>query len=258
MAFTGGPLSMVGIVPSYTSNLGQQTSSSGVVQAQNQVWQGAGQAFSGRPGQPLTGSLTGSAINVALNSDSLNGLGGLNTGNNVQAPALGRFLSNTQAFGMNNQIGQSLGAAGAFGSLLSLGGSTALSAASSALSGVGGAVGAVAGALVGAANYIMFPGAGGEGSSNYSGVPYTLTDVTFSLQPANKGPQSFGSSSATTFPTSSTTLPTNQFTSMPPLAGSPTANALKSYSMADGLTSSPFTSKLSSYNFNGGIARTSA
>ena len=131
MAFTGGPLNMVGIVPSYTSNLGQQTSSSGVVEAQNQVWQGVGQAFSGRPGQPLTGSLTGSPINVALNSDSLNGLGGLNTGNNVQAPALGKYLSGTQAFGLNSQVGKTLGSAGAFGSLLSLGGSAGLSAASS-------------------------------------------------------------------------------------------------------------------------------
>ena len=236
MAFTGGPLNMVGIVPSFTSNLGEQTSSLGVVQAQNQVWQGAGQAFSGGPGQPLTGALTGSPINIALNADSVSGLNGLDVGNNVQAPSLTKFLSGTQAFSLNNQLGNSLGAAGAFGSLLSLGGSAALSAASGALSGLEGTVGEVAGALVGAVNYIMFPGAGGEGASNYSGVPYTLQDVTFSLQPANRGPQSFGSESAKTNPVSSTTLPANQYTSMPPLAGSPTANALKSTAMTGDLS----------------------
>lgn len=251
MAFTGGPLSMVGIVPSYTSNLGQQTSSSGVVEAQNQVWQGAGQAFSGKPGQPLTGALTGSPVNVALNSDSFSGFGGLRTGNNVEAPALAPYLSSTQAFGMNGQIGKSLGRAGAFGSLLSIGGS----AATRSLGGAGSAVGSVLSSLVGAANYIMFPGAGGEGASNFAGIPYTLTDVTFSLQPANKGPQSYGSSSGTTFPKSMTTLPFNEYTSMPQLAGSPTSNALKSSAMVGGLSQKAFSPSLSSTNFNTSIPK---
>ena len=251
MAFTGGPLSLVGVVPSYTSNLGQQTSSSGVVQAQNQVWQGAGQSFSGKPGQPLTGALTGSPINVALNPGSLGSVAGLASGNNVQAPSVGKFLSGTQAFSMNNQIGRSLGAAGAFGSLLSLGGSAALSA----LGGASSAVSSVANALVGVANYIMFPGAGSEGASNYSGVPYTLQDVTFSLQPANKGPQSFGTSSGTSFPKSMTTLPFNEYTSMPPLAGSPTANALKSSTMVGGLSKTAFTPSVGAQNFNTSLPR---
>ena len=255
MAFTGGPLNMVGIVPSFTSNLGEQTSSLGVVQAQNQVWQGAGQAFSGGPGQPLTGDLTGSPINIALNTDSVSGLNGLDVGNNVQAPSLTKFLSGTQAFSLNNQLGDSLGAAGAFGSLLSLGGSAALSAASGALSGLGGSVGAGAGALVGAVNYIMFPGGGGEGGANYSDVPYTLQDVTFSLQPANRGPQSFGSESATSFPKTMTTLPFNEYTSMPPLAGSPTANALKSSSMVGGLSKATFVPSVGSQNFNTSLPR---
>jgi len=236
MAFTGGPLSMIGIVPSFTNNLGEQTSSSGIVQAQNQVWQGAGQAFSGQPGQPLTGDLTGSVINVALNPDTLGNVAGLAAGNNLQAPSVGQFLSGTQAFGMNNQIGQSLGAAGAFGALMSVGGSAALSA----LGGASSAVSSVASALIGAANYIMFPGGGGEGPSNFAGVSYTLQDVTFSLQPANKGPQTFGTSSANSVPTTSTTLPANQYTSMPPLAGSPTANALKSTAMTGDLSMQNF------------------
>jgi hypothetical protein len=240
MAFTGGPISTVGIVPSYTSNLGQQTSSTGVVQAQNQIWQGIGKSFVGQPGQPLTGSLTGSPINVALNPDTVQntlGPGGaaLTSGSNVLAPSMTRFLSGSQAFSLNGQIGRSLQSAGPFGSLMSRGGS-GLGALASLAGGVGGAVSNVANALVGAANYIMFPGGGGEGGSNFSGVPYTLQDVTFSLQPANKGPQSSGAASATSTPTTATTLPVNQFTSMPASAGSPTANALKTSAMNGGLS----------------------
>jgi hypothetical protein len=255
MAFTGGPLSIVGIVPSYTSNLGQQTSASGVVQAQNQVWQGVGESFVGRPGQPLTGNLTGSTINVALNSDTLSNVSGpggnaLNVGANVLAPSLTKYLGGTQAYGVNQQLGSSLRNAGSFGSLLSRGGVSSLATVAALAGGVGGAVGAAVSGLVGAANYIMFPGAGGEGASNYSGVPYNLQDVTFSLQPANRGPQSFGTSQSTSFPKSMTTLPFNEYTSMPPLAGSPTANALKSSSMVNGLSKSAFTPSVGASNFN--------
>jgi hypothetical protein len=247
MAFTGGPLSMIGIVPSYTSNLGQQTSASGVVQAQNQVWQGFGQSFVGQPGQPLTGPLTGSPINIALNPDTVQNVFGpngatLTSGTNLLAPSLTPYLSGNQSFALNSQIGSSLLSAGAFGSLMSAGGliGGAVNLATGVVSGVGNAVGNVASSLIGAANYIMFPGGGGEGSSNYSGIPYTLSDVTFSLQPANRGPQAFGSASSTSFPTSLTTLPFNQYTSMPPLAGSPTANALKSSSMSGNLSKVSF------------------
>jgi hypothetical protein len=47
-----------------------------------------------------------------------------------------------------------------------------------------------------------------------------------------------------------TTLPFNQYTSMPPLAGSPTANALKSSSMVNGLSKSSFTPAVGARNFN--------
>jgi hypothetical protein len=257
MAFTGGPINTVGIVPSYTSNLGQQTSASGVVQAQNQVWQGFGQAFVGQPGQPLTGELTGSPINIALNSDSVQNVFGpngasLGAGNNILAPAMTQFIGGGQSFGFDNQIGSSLNNAGPFGSLMSRGGNGGIAnLASTALGAAGGAIGGVAGALIGAANYIMFPGAGGEGGSNFAGIPYTLQDVTFSLQPANRGPQSFGMEQSTSFPKSMTTLPFNEYTSMPQLAGSPTSNALKSSSMVGGLSSRAFTpGTASSSNFN--------
>lgn len=248
MAFSGGPINTVGIVPSYSSNLGQQTSSSGIVQAQNQVWQGVGQSFVGKPGQPLTGSLTGSPVNVALNPDTVQNVFGpnrstLSSGNNVLAPSMSRFLTGTQASSFNTQIGRSLTSAGPFGSLMSRGGSSAVS---SLAKGLGGSVGKVVGALVGAANYVMFPGAGGEGASNYAGVPYTLSDVTFSLQPANKGPQSSGIASASSAPTTGTSLPSSQFTSMPTSAGSPTANALKTSAMRGGLSLNTRAPRLSS------------
>jgi hypothetical protein len=255
MAFTGGPLSVVGIVPSYTSNLGQQTSASGVVQAQNQVWQGVGESFVGRPGQPLTGKQTGLPINVALNSDTLSNVSGpggnaLNVGANVLAPSLTKYLGGTQAYGINRQLGESLRNAGSFGSLLSRGGASSLASVAALTRGVGGAVSSAVGSLVGSPNYIMFPGAGNEGAANYAGVPYSLQDVTFSLQPANRGPQSFGTSQSTSFPKSMTTLPFNEYTSMPPLAGSPTANALKSSSMVNGLSKSAFTPSVGASNFN--------
>ena len=253
MAFTGGPLNVVGIVPSYTGNLGEQTSSTGVVQAQNQVWQGFGQAFVGQPGQPLTGGLTSSPINVALNSDSVQNVFGpnnasLSAGANVLAPALTQYLGGDQSFGFNNQIGNSLNDAGPFGSVMSRGGLGTL--ASAALGAAGASLGGVAGALIGAANYIMFPGGGGEGGSNFAGIPYSLQDVTFSLQPANKGPQSFGTADSASFPKTMTTLPFSEYTAMPQLAGSPTSNALKSSSMVNGLSTKAFTPAVSSSNFN--------
>lgn len=238
MAFTGGPINLLGVVPSYTSNLGQQTSASGTVQAQNQIWQGVGKSFVGQPGQPLTGSLTGSPINVALNSDSVQnvlgpGGGALTSGSNIKAPAMTKFLSGTQAFSFNDQIGSSLSAAGPFGSLMSRGGSSSLGALTSLASGFGGGGGA-SGSLVGSPNYIMFPGAGEESASNYAGVPYSLQDVTFSLQPANKGPQSSGSAQATSNPTSGTTLAATDYTSMPPNAQSLAVNDLKKASISPG------------------------
>jgi hypothetical protein len=131
---------------------------------------------------------------------------------------------------------------------------SSIATVASLAAGVGGAVGAAVGSIIGAANYIMFPGGGGEGASNYTGIPYTLQDVTFSLQPANRGPQSFGTAQSTSFPNSVTTLPFNEYTSMPPLAGSPTANALKSSSMVGGLSTKAFTpGAASSGNFDSSL-----
>jgi hypothetical protein len=55
----------------------------------------------------------------------------------------------------------------------------------------------------------MFPGGGGEGEApaDYGGSSYTLTDVVFSLQPANQGPQAFGDYSAAFDPKFGTKVP---------------------------------------------------
>jgi hypothetical protein len=143
------------------------------------------------------------------------------------------------AAGINQQIEQSLQSAGAFGPLLS---TVATSIVSQATQGV---TDAIFGATSTATNYKMFPGGGGEPSADYGGSAYTLDDVTFSLQPANQGPQFFGSQTSA-FPKSITTLPFNQLTSMPQLAGSSTANVLKQSSMVGGLSKKAFSTTLPS------------
>ena len=49
----------------------------------------------------------------------------------------------------------------------------------------------------------------GEAPADYGGSAYTLTDVTFSLQPANQGPQAFGDYSAAFDPKIGTKVPTS-------------------------------------------------
>jgi hypothetical protein len=100
-----------------------------------------------------------------------------------------------------------------------------------------------------ATNFTMFPGGGNEPDADYGGSSYTLTDVVFSLQPANQGPQAFGIQQGISFPESITTLPFDQLSSMPPLAPNATANAIKGASMSNQVGKRAFSSNLSS-NFN--------
>ena len=198
MAFEGGPLSTLGITPEFVNTLAQQTSSTGVTQALGQIWQGAGQSFIGQAGQSLAGNLAGSAVNVVINSalgSQISGPGGfpINTGGNFLASTVTPFVTSSLAAGVNQNIQQALQSAGPFGTVLS-GVATGLvgqigNALTGAISNIGG-VGSQG------TNYKMFPGGGGEPASDYGGRAYTLEDVTFSLQPANQGPQAFGDLSA--------------------------------------------------------------
>jgi hypothetical protein len=247
MAFEGGPLSVVGITPSYITGLATQTGSSGVAQAIGQVWQGSGQSFFGSAGQALGGALAGSAINIALNSALGTNVVGpqglqLNSGTNILASTITPYVTSTVAAGINQNIQQSLKSAGPFGPILSNVGTSLVNQASNGLSD------AIFGATSTATNYKMFPGGGGEPSADYGGSTYTLTDVVFSIQPANQGPQAFGDSQSYSLPKSVTTLPFNELSSMPLQAGSPTANVLKQNAMVGGLSKA----KVSSSNFTTG------
>jgi hypothetical protein len=208
MAFQGGPLSTVGITPSFITQLATQTASSGVPQALGQIWQGSGQSFFGSAGQALGGALAGSAVNIALNSalgtDVVGPQGlSLNSGANLLASTITPYVTGAVAAGINQNINNSLKSAGPFGPILSNLGTSLVNQA----------FGGIADTLLGntdtATNYKMFPGGGGQGEApaDYGGSAYTLTDVVFSIQPANQGPQAFGDFSAAFDPKFGTSLP---------------------------------------------------
>lgn len=212
MAFQGGPLSLIGISPEFLTGLGTTTSSSGVAQATGQIWKGSGQNFFGSAGQGIAGGLAGSAVNIALNSafgtDVVGPQGlSLDSGSNLLASAITPQVTGAVSAGINQQIQQSLQKAGPFGSLLSNIGTGLVNQAFNGLTN----------SIFGASsagtkeNYKMFPGGGkdGETPADYSGVAYTLTDVVFSIQPANQGPQAFGSTASSK---TMTTLPWGDLT----------------------------------------------
>lgn len=248
MAFEGGPLSTLGITPAFVNNLAQQTASTGVTQALGQVWQGSGQSFIGQAGQALAGNLAGSAVNVAINSalgTQISGPGGfpINTGGNFLASTVTPFVTSSVAAGINQNIQQSLQSAGPFGTVLS---GVATGLVSQVFNGLTGGIANLGGVGTQGTNYKMFPGGGGQGEApaDYGGSAYTLTDVVFSLQRANQGPQTFGEAESYSFPKSLTTLPFGEVTSMPLLAGSATANTLKQSAMVGGLSKTAFSANI--------------
>ena len=243
MPFQGGPLSTVGITPSFITQLATQTASSGVPQALGQIWQGSGQSFFGSAGQALGGALAGSGVNIALNSalgtDVVGPQGlSLNSGANLLASTITPYVTGAVAAGINQNINNSLKSAGPFGPILSNLGTSLVNQA----------FGGIADTLLGntdtTTNYKMFPGGGGEPPADYGGSSYTLTDVVFSLQPANQGPQAFGDAQAYSLPKTLTTLPFGEVTSMPLLAGSATANKLKESAMVGGLSKKAFSTNI--------------
>ena len=250
MAFQGGPINVVGITPSFLSTLGTQTSQNGVVQGLGQVWQGAGQSFFGSAGQSLAGNLAGSAVNVALNSALGTQVAGpqglsLTSGANFLASTLTPYVTSQVAAGINQSIQNSLQSAGPFGPALSISGTGLVNQI------FGGLSDTILGNVGQATNYKMFPGGGGEAAADYGGSSYTLTDVVFTLVPANRGPQQFGLDQATNFPKSLTTLPFTSYTKMPLLSGNNTLNTLKQASMNNRLSQKPFSPQLTNVAFGG-------
>jgi hypothetical protein len=240
MAWLGGLLNTVGITPQLIVGLATQTNSSGVPQGIGQVWNGSGQNFYGAAGQALGGALAASAINIALNSQlgtSVVGPQGLslNTGANILASTITPFITGAVAQGVNQTIQQSLQSAGPFGPILSNLGTGLINQAFDGL----------AGNLLGntntATNFKMFPGAGRDGAeapADYGGSAYTLTDVVFSLQPANQGPQTAGEAQAKNTPKSPTTQTATQVAGAGaanvPTPTQAAANGVKESSMAQG------------------------
>ena len=245
--FEGGAIGTVGITGSFFTQLATQTASSGVAQALGQVWQGSGQSFFGQAGQALGGALAGSAVNIALNSAFNTNVPGpqgfsLNSGANILASTITPYVTSSVSAGINQNIQKSLQNAGPFGPVLSGIGTGLVNQATQ------GITNAIFGAATSGSgtNIKMFPGGGGPGEAqaDYGGSAYTLTDLVFSLQPANQGPQAFGQRQSYTFPKSITKLPFNDLTSMPLLAGSATANALKQSAMVGGLTKKAFSANI--------------
>jgi len=274
MPFQGGPLNMIGVPPSFTT----QTVTDTISTSTTQVFQGSGQSFFGGGGQNMIGNTSGSFINVALNSalgSGITGPGGLGlaSGSNFLAPEITSFVTGAVASGINDTIGTALSSAGDFGSILSTGmgllgglGGGGLGGLAGGLGGLGGGLGGLAGGLGGLGGGLgggpsgfsskTFPGAGEEPQAFYSsGQAYTLgsnaVDVLFSLQPANKGPQLFGLNQAINDPLSATTSPFSSFVSPDISAPNAIADSVKFEAMNNNFASAPFKSNFAS-NFSPG------
>jgi hypothetical protein len=216
MAWEGGEIPIVTIVPGPDVGQTAQTVTQGTYQQQNkstllnQVFQGAGQTFATGAGQAvgLTGGNT--AIQIAVTnaaSKTIKSLGtgfDLTQGLNIAATSLTSSLPGIVSSSLNQSIAQSLASAGQFAPFLTtvannLTQSLVGGAVNSFLGsgqGVGGLLGGIPG--VGGENFKSFPGAGqDEAPADYGGgSSYTLGlnggDVVFSIRPAGSGAQSTG------------------------------------------------------------------
>ena len=235
MAFQGGPINVLGITPSFVTGLVTQTASSGIPQAVGQLWQGSGQSFYAQAGQALVGNLSSSAINIGLNSVLGTKVAGpqglsLTSGANILASVVTPYVTGSVSAGVNQTIQQSLNSAGPFGPVLS---NLATGLTTQIFNGLSSSI---LGATDLATNYKMFPGGGDEPPADYGGTSYTLTDVVFSLQPANQGPQSFGDISYENVVMSETRVPLESWTSSAFSAPNSTANFLKQAEMGVDVT----------------------
>ena len=258
MAWEGGEIPVVTIVPGLAVGQTAQTATQGTYQQQNkktllnQVFQGAGQTFAAAAGQAvgLTGGNT--AIQVAVTnaaSKTIKSLGtgfDLTKGLNIAATSLTSSLPGIVSSSLNQSLAKSLASAGPFAPLLT---TIATNLTQSLVGGVvngllgnGQGVGGLLGGTPGGSgeNFKSFPGAGqNETTADYGGGgAYTLGlnggDVVFSIRPAGSGAQSTGSPLGED-PKTSTTLPTGQNTGVDgaKTPGGEAANGLKTDSMGN-------------------------
>jgi hypothetical protein len=119
-----GPISTLGITPSFLNTLAQQSAATATTSAINQIYQGAGASFLGSAGQTLVGNLAGSAVNVAMNAalgTQIAGPGGVSasSGRNLLASAITPYVNTVTAAGINQAINNSLQNAGPYAGVLS-------------------------------------------------------------------------------------------------------------------------------------------
>lgn len=255
MAWEGGEIPVVTIVPGPDVGQTAQTSTQGTYQQQNkktllnQVFQGAGQTFAVGAGQAvgLTGANT--AIQVAVTKVAANSIKSLSTGFdlskglNIAATSLTSSIPGIVSSSLNQSIAQSLASAGQFAPFLTTVATNLTQSLVGGLlgQGVGGLLGGVPGAT--GENYKSFPGAGqDEAPADYGeGGAYTLGlnggDVVFSIRPAGSGPQSTGLALGQN-PATFTTNPITDITGMTAGVGgkfdtSKVTNGLKGFSMKE-------------------------
>ena len=226
--FEGGKIPLIGVTP---QNLANTTSKALISVAQNQinqatgqVFQGSGQSFLAGAGQTIVSEVATNVLKVGLNSvlgSQITGVSGidLSSGGTILASVITPSVTSGLSSLINQGISNSLQSAGPFGPVLSQIGTTVTTGLISSLFGGlgGGGAGAATPAVAGGGNTgnKRFPGAGDEPKADYGGGgTYTLgsngSDVVFSLQPANQGPQLSGQNSQEEVPKSATTQAVTQ------------------------------------------------
>jgi hypothetical protein len=243
MAFLGGALNTIGINSPFITQTLTQAASAGFTQ----VYQGSGQSFFGSANQSLLGNQAGSAVNIALNSllgTQVAGPQGLSltSGANLLASTITPYVTSQVAAGINQSIQSSLKSAGAFGPVLSTIGTGLVN---QAFQGLTNSIfrNATGGGNGNATNYKMFPGGGisGESKADYGeGKAYTLTDVVFTLRPANRGPQQTGLDQATNDPKSPTTVSANQSTTASYTKPNPVVQKVRKEAMGNRVVATSF------------------
>ena len=205
---------------------------------------------------PFTGVQTGTNNSQTINVGMNQGLGSaiseqsgldLAGGQNVLKSQLTPLISPQLSKQLGGSVQKTLKSTGSLNSLIpsSNGGGNGFGGMLGGLGGLTGGGGGFSGGGGGGGNGVskLWPGGGGSGASNYGGFMHNLgpngADVVFSIVPANKGPQTTGLNGALSNPTTSTTLPMNNFSGTVPnnaIPGYGTTKEFKTFAALNGGT----------------------
>ena len=221
MVFEGGRIPLIGVpISSVVQPIIGGSAAAGGVGVTNPVAQQAISQFGVPAINVALGSVLGNEVSTAMGVDLAGGVQVLTS----QIPS---FVSSAVAGQVAQTVTNSLQSSGLAGAIL---GQTAGQVTSALVEGVTSSIlsGIVPGLFgsIGAGSWNgvgeptqQWPGASSEPNANYGGNAYTTgtggPDVMFSLQPANKGPQSFGIASLDA-PEVGTTVPLNSFSNNVP------------------------------------------